>query len=663
MPDGSPAIALDLRGGDAWTWVKSITGTCHGLDAGASIGVVINGDPVPAPRTGDTFGAVVHLRPGDNTVRAVATVGDSAVMSDEVIHTVRLLPRPTARITVSTSDDGISLDGGGSETSEHDAAPITGFSWSLRRNLTGPPVASGMAKAMPVATPLPADDDQGTITIPVPEADGEYLVSLTVSDEQLREDTATAMLVVDQGRARQVDATRGQAAWVSGATVYGAVVRNVGAGRFQDVIDRLDDLADLGIAALWLAPVTGTLPGHFGYEVTDYFNVRPEYGTLADFRRLVDEAHARGIRVLLDVVPNHTSVGHPYNRSADNDRAASPYFDFYDRDERGDATHYFDWTHLPNLNFDNPEVRPFMTEALMFWVREMDVDGFRVDVAWGIQRRRPDYWREFSAEFKRVKPDGLLIAEGSARDPYFVDNGFDAAYDWTDDLGVWAWRDVFAGNAPIPDGMRRVLANSDGHHPDSIVFRFLNNNDTGPRFISTHGVDLYKVASAMLLTLPGLTCVYTGDEVGAEFEPYVNDGSIDWTDRHDLRTHFRKLIHLRSELPGLRSRAWAALAVEPANQLFGYLRAEPDGASPVIVLLNFGRSEIEASVDLGAAVTTSHEWATLIDLYNDKSVMAGGGARLRIPMPAWGVRIMVPDHDRTALAGDPGDLALVGTTR
>ncbi|MBA2246717.1 MAG: alpha-amylase [Chloroflexia bacterium] len=655
---GPGVIALDVCGGDVWAWNKTISGTCHGAGPEARIEVVVNGDAIPAVQAGNTFGATVRLRPGENTIRAVATGAHGTIVSNEVVHTVRLSPRPTARITVSIGDNDIALDSSGSDASDYDAAPITAYSWSFRPNHPGLTVAL-------TADPAPLAGTGPRITVPLPEADGEYLVSLTITDKQGRQDTASVLLAVEKGRARHVDPLREAAGWMDGATIYGVIVRNTGAGRFQDVIDRLDDLADLGIAALWLAPVTRTLPGHFGYEVVDYFDVHPAYGTLADLKRLVIAAHARGIRVLLDFVPNDTSIEHPYYRDAERDGPSSPYHDFFDRDEVGASTHYFDWSHLPNLNFDNPEVRRFMTEAFMFWVREAGVDGFRADVAWGIERRRPDYWLDFSAEFHRVRPDGLLIAEASARDSYFTVNGFDAAYDWTDDLGVWAWTDAFDGSAPIAEGIRRALTSShgDGYDPDSFVLRFLNNNDTGPRFITTHGVDRYRVASAMLLTLPGLPCVYTGDEVGAEFEPYAIAGAIDWTDRHNLRAHVRKLIRLRKELPGLGSRRWAVLTVEPVRHILGYLRFAADGTSPVLVLLNFGPDAVEAALAPVEIEATLDGIVALTDVYNGTSVSAGQSARPTISMPAWGIRVLVPTNDIAAHTEAPHALEQGRATR
>ena len=141
------------------------------------------------------------------------------------------------------------------------------------------------------------------------------------------------------------------------------------------------------------------------------------------------EAHDRDIRVLMDFVPNHTSAAHRYFKDASHLGRESRYWDFYDRDADGTVTNYFDWTHLPNLNFDNPEVRRMITEAFAYWVGELDVDGFRVDVAWGVKERAPGFWPELRAQLDAIKPGVLLIAEASARDPYYYSHGFEAAYD------------------------------------------------------------------------------------------------------------------------------------------------------------------------------------------------------------------------------------------
>jgi glycosidase len=143
---------------------------------------------------------------------------------------------------------------------------------------------------------------------------------------------------------------------------------------------------------------------------------------------------------------------------------------------------------------------------------------------------------------KRIKPDLLLLAEASARDAYYGRNGFDAAYDWTDKLGEWTWQAAFED---APNTARRLRSAIEASASDALVFRFLGNNDTDPRFRSRYGIGRTRVAAAMLLTLPGIPCLYTGEEVGAAYEPYKNAHPIAWDDVDGLRGWYKRLIALR----------------------------------------------------------------------------------------------------------------------
>jgi glycosidase len=631
-----PAIALDLLGGDAWAWQKTLAGTCPGCPPEATISLLVNGTPIQAEREGDAFTAVAKLDPGDNEVLATARMPDGGEeRSAPVTYTVRLQPRPSARLTAKVDGARVIFDGTASEPSEYDGAAIT--TWSVTPREDNPALLDL------------AEESPGIWSGTIPTADGEYNASLTVEDERGRPDSAASYFVVADGQARVPDAVHERAGWISDAVVYGVVPRNFEPPGFNGVTTRLDDLADLGVTALWFAPITRTLPGLFGYEVIDYFELQTEYGTKEDFQALVTAAHERGIRVLMDFVPNHTSIEHPYARDATSNGQASTYCDYYDRDPGGNLTHYFSWTHLPNLNYDNPEVARFMMEAFSYWVREFDVDGFRVDAVWGIKERNPEWLTAFLAEMNRIKPDSLLIAEASARDEFYFEQGFDAAYDWTDELGQWAWGDALGGIAPIGEAMTDVLTDGgQGYHQDALVMRFLNNNDTGQRFISTYGVDFYRTALAMLLTLPGLPCLYTGDEVGAEYQPYDQSGPIDWTDHHGLRDDAKKLIALRRGTPALHSREWLPLVTEPATPLFAYQRGGEDGrgqgervATPlVIVLLNFSGNDVEAVVDLPEVTAVSFAGSELTDLWSGDSIPAVAGGRVTTRMPRWGFRFL-----------------------
>ncbi len=176
--------------------------------------------------------------------------------------------------------------------------------------------------------------------------------------------------------------------------------------------------------------------------------------------------------------------------------------------------------------------------------------------------------------------------------------------------------------------------------------RFLNNNDTGARFVTTYGLDFSKTALAMLLTLPGLPCLYTGDEVGAEFQPYETAGPIDWSDPNDLRPYVKELIALRRATPALHGRRWLPLAVEPAAPCFAYLRSADDPtAAPVVVVLNFSASDLEASVTLPVDSGLARG-GTLIDLLTGETVTLPTGDGFSTPLLGWGVRVLAYDLDR-----------------
>ncbi len=429
--------------------------------------------------------------------------------------------------------------------------------------------------------------------------------------------------------------------WVRGGVVYGVVPPLFGEQPFRDVTQKLDYLRDLGVDALWLSPINKTLDeGDFGYAVTDYFDVRSDYGTKAEFKELVAQAHARGIKVMMDFVPNHTANEHPYYRDVLEKGKDSPYYDFYDRDPKGQVTHYFDWKHLPNLNYDNPKVTEMVREAFLYWVREFDVDGFRVDVAWGVKERRPEFWCQLATELREVKPDVYMLAEASAHDPYFVRNGFNSAYDWNASLGHWAWEKVFENKNEVAP--RLYAAVQAGKTPVDKVARFINNNDTAKRFIGRHGPGTTRVAAALLLTLPGLPMVYTGDEVGAEYEPYQDPPPISWEDPHALREHYRKLIHLRESLPALASGNWLPVPVQGNRSALAYVRYDDAAKEPVLVVLNFGRAA-KGRLLLPERFKTLGAGGAMKDVLAEREVrVMKKGSQLEVAMPGSGALLLTP---------------------
>ena len=634
---------IQLMGGsaDAWTFVKSMKGSLSNPAACQAIWIDNHGARLQAALQEYFFTAELPIRPGANPVTAVCQHSDQEEdLSPSITINGRLEQRPTSIIAASLAQGLIILNGEDSLPDRLENQAIREYIWSAR--FDNPAAARVQASADQEQEEFRGEVHGARIETELPPVDGEYYFSLRVIDEAGHEDTSETYFVVENGEPRIPDYDHENPAWVESAIVYGVIPRLFGTPGAKAIMERLDQLADLGVNAMWLAPINQT--NDYGYSVIDYFELRDNFGSKDDFKAMVQAAHERGIRVLMDFVPNHTSNEHPYFKDTLEKGQDSPYWDFYDRDENGNYTYYFDWTHLPNLNYDNPEVRRMMLEAFSYWVREFDVDGFRVDACWGVQERRPDFWPEWRRELKRIKPDLLLLAEASARDPYNFDNGFDAAYDWTENLGQWAWGHFWGDQAEKVDTaqmieqLKAALENdSEGYHSDALIFRFLNNNDTRTRFITTHGEGLTRVATALLLSLPGIPCIFTADEAGQWFLPYSDATPLSFRERYrGLREYHNKLISLRKDVPSLHSRLWEILEVEPASQVLGYVRFLEGNQEPVLVLLNFSEEQAAARVTLPEAFAGLT--GRLSDLLNEEEVLFSGANT--IPMNPMSARIL-----------------------
>ena len=374
-------------------------------------------------------------------------------------------------------------------------------------------------------------------------------------------------------------------AWLRDAVLYGVAPHLYARGRggWRGVADRLPELRRLGVSTIWLAPATPTPGGDFGYDPIDLFGVRTDLGPVRDFRALLAEIRRHDMRVVLDVVVNHTSRRHPWFQDAQRHGRDSRYWSYYQRDARGRAVHEFDWTDLPNLDYGNPRVRDAVHEALLRWVDRFGVDGLRLDAAWAVGERAPAYWSQLRAFLHARRPGVVLLGEASAREPSSA-RAFDLAYDWTLQVGRHAWEDAFEDPSRAPDRIRAALEAAGPAGPRTL--RFLDNNDTGERFVTRHGPAVTRVATAMLLTLDGVPSLYTGSDVGAEYEPYGPPEPISWRDRHDLRPWHRRLIALRASLPALRSDERGELPGAAPRGVLAYTRGE--GPATVLVLLNVG---------------------------------------------------------------------------
>ncbi len=386
--------------------------------------------------------------------------------------------------------------------------------------------------------------------------------------------------------------------WVRDGVVYEIYPRAFSSqGNFNGITARLDDLKNLGVTILWLMPIhpigqekkKGTIGSP--YAVRDYYAINSDYGTGEDLKKLINEAHRREMKVIIDIVANHTSW----------DNVLMKHPEFYVHDANGRITYPHDWSDVAELNYDNPELRRYMIDMLKYWVREFDLDGFRCDVA---EEVPTDFWENARAELERLKPDIVMLAE--AHKPELLLKAFDFDYSW-----------------PLHSALTRVLQRGDGAAElrkewekelrewprGALHMRFSDNHDER-RAIARFGEPGALAASAFIFTLDGVPLLYNGMEVGDTTEsgaPALFEKlPIFWPiaeRRPEFPRFYKQMIALRRASSALRRGSLEWLRNSDDSRVMTYLRRTAD--EEVLVAINFSNRPFSGSVEApgGAAFT------------------------------------------------------------
>ena len=405
-------------------------------------------------------------------------------------------------------------------------------------------------------------------------------------------------------------------------------------GDLIGVADRLDYLQDLGITAIYFCPIFQSTANH-RYHTFDYFRVDPILGGNRAFRRLLDAAHARGIRIVLDGVFNHASRGfYQFNHLLENG-PASPYTDWFivhgwplHAYNGGKPPNYAAWWNLhalPKLNTKTPAVRDFLWEVGRYWI-EQGVDGWRLDVPGEIDD--DEFWREFRARVKGANPDAYIVGEiwHDAR-RWLQGDQFDAVMNYLVTracLGFFARRTFDAdlvrgtgyGHVSLLDaaGFANEIDSILGLYPTQITqaqLNLLGSHDT-PRFLTLARSDAsaLKLALLFVMTYPGAPCIYYGDEVGMLGGPDPDcrrgfpwpdgdHGSSDGAWNADLLDYVRRAIALRRGHPALCCGSYTRLHAD--NELVAYRRQAED--ETLIVALNAGLGTQHLALPAGSHLT------------------------------------------------------------
>ena len=299
------------------------------------------------------------------------------------------------------------------------------------------------------------------------------------------------------------ETARTSADWVKDAVIYQIFVRQYSQkGDFNSVTKDLDRLQNLGVNVLWLMPIhpigreksKGTVGSP--YAVKDFYAINSDYGTKEDFKRLISESHKRGLKVIIDIVANHTAW----------DSVMMKNKAFYTQDKAGNIVPpVADWSDVADLNYDNPELRKYMNEMLVSWIRDYDLDGFRCDVAFFVPT---DFWDKARADIDKIKPETLWLAE--AETPDLLVKAFDLDYSWANHSVV---TNVLQGNVPAYE-IRKNWEKQKAEMPkNSLLMRFSDNHDER-RAVARFGEKGALAAQALAFTLDGVPLIYNGMEVG-----------------------------------------------------------------------------------------------------------------------------------------------------
>ncbi|MBW5447764.1 alpha-glycosidase [Cohnella sp. CFH 77786] len=409
-------------------------------------------------------------------------------------------------------------------------------------------------------------------------------------------------------------------------------------GDLQGVIDHLDHLERLGVNAIYFNPLFEATTNH-KYDTEDYRKVDSHFGTNEKLKELVDACHARGIRVLLDAVFNHSG------------RTFAPFVDVL---KKGQTSKYADWFHvrqfpltvkegiptfdtfaftemMPKLNTENPDVQAYLLEVARYWIEEIGVDGWRLDVANEVDHR---FWRKFRDVVKTAKPDAYILGEiWHDSLPWLSGDQFDAVmnYPLTEAILDFAVKGTRDGRQ-FADQLGSLLA-AYPQQATEAAFNLLGSHDTA-RLLTLAGNDKRRVrlASAIQFTMPGTPCVYYGDEIGLDGG---NDPGcrkcMEWDEsKQDLELFgfFAGLTRLRRSHRALRDGSLRLLAAEPGRATLAYIR-EADGER-FIVALNAGRRQAKLSLQ------ATGEWS---DALKGEPFRAERG-KISVALPAYGFAVL-----------------------
>lgn len=379
--------------------------------------------------------------------------------------------------------------------------------------------------------------------------------------------------------------------WSVNATIYEVNIRQfTKEGTFKALTKQLPRLQKLGVNILWLMPIhpigeqnrKGSLGSY--YSVQDYQKVNPEFGTMEDFKKLVAKAQELGMKVIIDWVANHSAYDNPL---------VTQHPDWYKKDSTGKIIPpVADWTDVAAFDYRNPDLRKYMTESMVFWVREAKIDGFRCDVAGMVPI---DFWNKTVPKLKKIRPMFMLAEDETA---IMHDTAFDATYSWE----VYHTMNRIAAGKAGAKSLDTVLATEKvkGFPTDAIRMRFTTNhdenswNDTEFKRLG-EGVKAFTI---LTFTIPGMPLIYTGQESAMDKRlKFFDKDTIQWG-KYPMASFFQTLTGLKKSNPALNAGMTGGemIKVNTGNDDHLYAFVRKKSSRKVFVITNLSSKEQKATL-------------------------------------------------------------------
>ena len=426
--------------------------------------------------------------------------------------------------------------------------------------------------------------------------------------------------------------------WVRDGAMYSVYLRSFSQeGTFAGLQKRLPELKQMGITTLWLMPIhpvgvknrKGTLGSP--YAVSDYYGINPEFGTLDDFKRLLKSVHAYDMKLIIDLVANHTSW---------DSKLMLEHPEWFTRNAAGEIIPpNADWHDVADLDYSHAGLRTYMKEMMLYWVRDVGIDGFRCDVA---ELVPTDFWEDARAALDAVKPV-MMLSEGSLPEHHV--KAFDLTYSWNvyDMLGP-----VLSGKRPVAV-LDQILRTEEMQFPKgSLRMRFVTNHDKnaydGPA-VTLFGADGLKLATVLVHTLPGVPLLYTGEEVANDRALSLFEKTeVDWTRPREMGEMNRTLIALRQSNQALTRGEFVRVRGTSEKDVYAFLRVA--GKSRILVVLNFSGASQTTTLQMPEGTGSQEGRMTQYRELFLKRVLSvsGSGDQVELALEPRGYRVFVAEE-------------------